>query len=529
MAAARRLTGLGAAPGFAAGPVFRLAAAAGARVSTGNPAVEAALLRAAIAGAAGEVAALAAAAEGEAADMLGFQVAMLEDPALAEAAFAAIAEGLPADVAWTAALAEEIAGYQAAEDEYFRARASDLADLRDRVLARLTGAVAAAIPPGAVVLGEDITPSRFLAADWSAGGAVVLTGGSPTAHVAMLARARGVPMVVRLAGAPDDAGCALVDGGGGAVVFDPGPAERAEFAARAEAAAADRAEADRHRLARAATADGSPVAVLLNLADPAEVEGLDPAICDGVGLVRTEFLFHGPAGLPDEETQYRAYRRIVDWAAGRPVTIRTVDAGGDKPVPGLTIDGESNPFLGVRGIRLSLLRPDIFRVQLRAICRAAAHGPVKAMLPMVAVPQELEQAAALLDGEVAALAATGIAHARPALGIMVEVPAAALTAERFAADFYSIGSNDLTQYVMAAARDIGAVAHLSDAAHPAVVELIARTAAAGRARGVEVSLCGDAAADPALVPVLLRAGLRVLSLAPRAVGAVKAAIAAARL
>ncbi|HYZ34065.1 MAG TPA: putative PEP-binding protein, partial [Crenalkalicoccus sp.] len=252
-------------------------------------------------------------------------------------------------------------------------------------------------------------------------------------------------------------------------------------------------------------------------------------ICDGVGLVRTEFLFRAGAALPEEETQLAAYRRILRWAAGRPVALRTLDAGGDKPIPGLTPEGESNPFLGLRGLRLSLAHPATFRVQLRALARAAAEGPARIMLPMVTRPEELAVAAALLEEEVAALAAAGVAAARPPLGIMVEVPAAALGAARFAVDFYSIGSNDLVQYVMAAGRDIGAVAALQDPADPAVLELIARVAAAGAARGVEVSLCGDAAAEPALVPALLDAGLRAFSVAPRAVGAVKAAIATHRL
>ena len=208
--------------------------------------------------------------------------------------------------------------------------------------------------------------------------------------------------------------------------------------------------------------------------------------------MRTEFLFEASHGLPDEDTQYAVYRRILDWAEGRPVTIRTLDAGGDKPIKGLTVDGESNPFLGLRGIRLSLARPEVFRVQLRALCRAAVHGALKVMLPMVAVPSEFDRAAVMLDEEFAGLKTKGIACARPPLGIMVEVPAAALRAEDFDAAFYSIGSNDLTQYTMAAARDVGAVADLNDTGNPAVLALIAGTVEAGRKRGVEVSLCGDA-------------------------------------
>ncbi len=207
------------------------------------------------------------------------------------------------------------------------------------------------------------------------------------------------------------------------------------------------------------------------------------------------------------------------------MTIRTLDAGGDKPIAGLTVDGESNPFLGLRGIRLSLARPEVFRVQLRALLRAAVHGPLKVMLPMIAIPAEFDRAAVMLDAEFAALEAEGVACARPPLGIMVEIPAAALCAEAFAAAFYSIGSNDLTQYTMAAARDIGAVADLNDTGDPAVLSLIARTVEAGRRRGVDVSLCGDAAADPRLTTALLATGLTVLSVAPVAVARLKAAIA----
>jgi phosphotransferase system enzyme I (PtsI) len=318
---------------------------------------------------------------------------------------------------------------------------------------------------------------------------------------------------------------ALVDGDAGTVIFDPQPETRRLFEQRMNAANDVRAIADAGRAKPALTADGRRIAVLLNIAAPEDLAGLDPAICDGIGLVRTEFLFGASQGLPDEETQYAAYRRILDWAEGRSVTIRTLDAGGDKPIAGLTIDGESNPFLGLRGIRLSLSRPEVFRLQLRALARAAVHGRLKVMLPMVAVPSELDHSAALLDAEIAALRADGIVCARPPLGIMVEVPAAALRAEDFDAAFYSIGSNDLTQYTMAAARDIGAVADLNDTGNPAVLALIARTVEAGRARGVEVSLCGDAAADTRLTKALLATGLTMLSVSPVAVARLKAMIA----
>ena len=523
------LTGRAASPGLAIGPVTVLTVALERRTATGDPAQETAALRAAIESATTTLTDLVDSVQGDAADILEFQVAMLEDDALAEGAFDAIQAGIPADHAWRAALDAEIADYRAAEDEYFRARTADLVDIRDRVLAYLSGADrVAAITGGAIVAGDDIAPSAFLAADWTRGGAIVLAAGSPSSHVAMLARARGAPMVVGLGplswqGHPP--AIALVDGDAGTVIFDPEPDTRRRFEQRMLAAIAARSAADAGRTKPAVTADGRRIAVHLNIAAPEDLAGLDPAICDGIGLVRTEFLFEASHGLPDEDTQYAVYRRILDWAEGRPVTIRTLDAGGDKPIAGLTVAGESNPFLGQRGIRLSLSRPEVFRLQLRALARAAVHGPLKVMLPMVAIPSELDRAAVLLDAEIAALRADGIACGRPPLGIMIEVPAAALCAGDFDAAFYSIGSNDLTQYTMAAARDIGSVADLNDTGHPAVLALIARTVEAGRARGVEVSLCGDAAAETRLTKALLATGLTTLSVAPVTVGPLKAAIA----
>jgi phosphotransferase system enzyme I (PtsI) len=273
------------------------------------------------------------------------------------------------------------------------------------------------------------------------------------------------------------------------------------------------------------TAAGERVHVYLNVDDPGLLENLDPAQCDGIGLTRTEFLFQGRE-LPDEEQQYQVYRRIVEWAAGLPVVVRTLDAGGDKPVAGLTVDGERNPFLGLRGLRLSLARPEVFRLQLRALARAAATGDLKIMLPMVTEPRELEAARTMLEEVVTELRTAGIEAAMAPLGMMVEVPAAALTAAAFAADFYSIGSNDLVQYVMAASRDNPDVAPLYDPDNPAVHALIRQVVEAAGLRGVEVSLCGELASDPTHISTLLGLGLRRLSVSPARLGPVKAAIAA---
>lgn len=520
--------GRAAAPGLAFGPVHRIADRTVLVRRAGSPDEERAALEAAIATASEDIAALMAGADEDGAAMLEFQLALLEDDALRAPALDVIAAGADAASAWRDALNAQIDDYRASDDAYFAARASDLQDLSDRVLGHLAGGDAEAAPaPGAILLGRDLTPSRFLALDWSKGGAIALSEGSPSSHVAMLARSRGVPMVVGLADIPDASFSeAIVDGESGRLVLDPLPEQRAALAAMQSDAALRLGAEEAVLREPARIASGERVAVLINVAEPEELAAIDPAICDGIGLVRTEFLFSSPAGLPDEETQYRAYRTILEWAGDKPVTIRTVDAGGDKPVAGLTIDGESNPFLGMRGVRLSLERPAIFRLQLRALARAAEHGNLKIMLPMVTVPSEIDRAAALLGAAIEELEAEGIACRRPPLGIMVEVPAVAVVPELFgAAAFFSIGSNDLTQYTTAAARDIAAVAELGDAGHPAVIALIRNVVEGAAKLGIDVSLCGDMGGDPQLLPALMSAGLRAVSVAPPLVGRVKLALA----
>lgn len=527
-----RLVGRPASPGLALSRLFVLgdAEAQAASRPAGDPDVEAARLRHAIDVAIRQLEEVSRMAAGDAQDILEFQTAMLGDAALAEGAYATIAAGQSANAAWRTALNAQVEEYANAKDEYFRARAADLEDLRDRVSGILSSAQQQSVPAGTVLVARDLPPSRFLGIDWQVGAAIALAGGSPTSHVALLARARGVPMVVGLGAdvmTVPSGQEAMIDGELGTLVVAPDESTRATARSREAEIGRRRAIAEKFLHARVALPNGEPVAIMINAAGPDELSLLDPAICDGIGLVRSEFLFHDGGSLPDEETQYRAYRRILDWAGTRPVTIRTLDAGGDKPIRGLTIDDEGNPFLGTRGIRLSLLKPDVFRVQLRALCRAAPHGSLKIMLPMVATPRDLAGARQHLDAVVADLAARKIEHARPPLGIMVEVPAAAIAIDRFDADFYSIGSNDLTQYVMAAARDIASLADYADAADPAVLSLIARTVEHGKRTGREVSLCGDAASDPAIVPHLLGAGLRSLSVSAASVGLVKATIAGA--
>jgi phosphotransferase system enzyme I (PtsI) len=340
----------------------------------------------------------------------------------------------------------------------------------------------------------------------------------------MLARSHGVPMLVGLGpAAAGTEGLALLDAEHGSIVFEPSDADIEGFRRSSQEFQARRARAAEFLTRPAVTKNGEAVRVQVNIADPSDVEHIDIATCDGVGLMRTEFLFS--KNLPDEETQYAAYRKVLEWAAGKPVTIRTIDAGGDKPVPGFTVE-ESNPFLGLRGIRLSLERPEIFRLQIRALLRAAVHGNLKVMFPMIAAPEEFRQATALFEEEALNFDAQGVPHQMPPLGIMVEVPSVAIAPEIFArAAFFSIGSNDLTQYVMAAARDNASVAHLNSAQNPAVLSLIGSVARFGREHGIPVSLCGDAGSDPTAIPALLKTGLRDLSVVPAQLAMAKATIA----
>ena len=518
-----RLCGRPASSGFFEGLLYPLPERHAIRQSSDDPVREADELRAAISAAATTLTKLVENSVGQSADMISFQVAMLEDEALSEAAFQAIEANTPADIAWRAAMDKEIQSYASADDEYFRARAADLEDIRDTVLDMLSGGGdLAPVPAGIILVARDLQPSRFLGIDWSQGGAILLSEGSSTSHVAMLARARGIPMIVGLGELPAIT-MALVDGGAGEVVLAPSSEARERYNVLRKADEKTSANAKAMLYEAAVSKDGESIAIMINVSDPAELDTIKPDICNGIGLVRTEFLF-SKKGLPDEETQYRVYRRLLEWAAGRPVTIRTLDAGGDKPIAGLTIDGESNPFLGVRGIRLSLLKPDIFRVQLRALARAAVHGTLKIMAPMITHPAELNLVRQMMREEVETLKAKAVSALIPPIGMMVEVPAAALAIDIFDADFFSIGSNDLTQYVTAAGRDIGAVADLADPMHPAMLRLLKIIADHGKFVGKEVSLCGDAGGDPSVIPALLQSGLRCLSVAPGLVARTKLAI-----
>jgi phosphocarrier protein FPr len=453
--------------------------------------------------------------------------ALLLDDLLTEA-YAGVDGGESAARAWAAAADRNAAALRALPDAYQAARAADVEAVGEQVLRVLVGASALPEPPPGqrvVLVAPDLTPAAAAALDADHVAGVALEGGSPTAHSAVLLRARGIPAVVGTGplGVADRVVVAL-DGGRGEVVVDPAPEVRAAYEERAAAEAARRSAAAARASAPAETADGTPVLVGVNVgADPMPAPGADLA-----GLVRTEFLFLGRDTAPGVDEQVAAYRAVAEALGGRRITLRTLDVGGDKPLPYLPTPTEANPFLGVRGLRLALATPGLLADQLLAAVRVAHETPVSVMFPMVSTLPEVQAALAALDD---AIAREG--RGRPAelqVGIMVEVPAAALKARVLARhlDFLSIGTNDLTQYALAAERGNPAVAALADPLDPGVLRLVDAVCRGAGDRAL-VAVCGESAADEAAVPLLVGLGVRELSVAAPAVAVVKDAVRAVHL
>ncbi|WP_280221280.1 phosphoenolpyruvate--protein phosphotransferase [Nocardia neocaledoniensis] len=446
---------------------------------------------------------------------------LLDDPAVLDGVRARITAGDGAAAAWAGVLDEGAADLERLPDEYQRARAADLRAVRDQVLAALLGRSTRLVSRAGVLVAPDLTLADAAALDPDLVTGVVLAHGSPTAHSAILLRAHGIPAVVG-AGSPVldvPAGTTLaLDGQTGALAVDPAPPVLAEFADRAAAQRRQRAAALADADKPAVTRDGVTVHVAANIGELADATTAVRHGADLAGLVRTEFLFLDRAGAPSIDEQEHAYRELAEAFDGRPLILRTLDVGGDKPLPYVGQPAEANPFLGVRGIRLALARPQLLRDQLTAIGRVAADHPVGVMFPMVTTLAELARARAILAEVVPS-------RVRLEIGIMVEVPAVAAKTAAFAADvdFLSIGTNDLTQYAMAAERGNEALGSLADPLDPGVLHLIDTVCrgAAGRAR---VAVCGEAAADPAAAPILFGLGVHELSVAPPAVPGVKAAV-----
>ena len=461
---------------------------------------------------------------GEAAGILTAQRMMLEDPALRDALRRAIQEGACAEAAVDRACGLFRDRFAGLEDPYLRQRAADIEDLRRRMLALLLGQEETdltALPPDTVLVLHELTPSMTAGLDRDHIAALVAETGGAAGHAAILARALEVPAVLGIPGALDhipDGTPLAVDGGSGTVLLDPDGRQQADFQARREHWMADRAGLEAYRREESHTADGRPIAVLANLSRPADAEAAARACAQGAGLFRTEFLFLDRAVPPAEEEQYRAFCQAADQLPGRKLVLRTLDIGGDKSASCLGLEPEADSFLGHRGIRWCLDHPDVFRTQLRAVLRAAAERPgLRLMFPLVDGLEELRAAKDLLAECRTELETEGIPVPRDLpVGIMVETPAAALTADQLAreADFFSIGTNDLIQYTLAVDRGNARVAKLYTPCHPAVLRLLRDILSAGRAAGIPVCLCGEAAADPRLTPLLLAFGLEEFSVSP---------------
>jgi phosphocarrier protein FPr len=462
---------------------------------------------------------------GEVAKILAIHTEMLEDPALRDAAFGAIGEGASAEAAWWRTINASARAQEALADRLLAERAADLRDVGRRVLGLLCG-VEMPTPPDQpyILVADDVGPSDVARLDTAKVRGLVTARGGATSHSAILARALGIASV---AGAGErvmalTSGVELiVDGELGRVIPAPSPARRQRTERRIEEQQARQKEAYARRHEEARTRDGHRVEIAANLGNTAHAADAVERGAEGVGLLRTEFIFMEHPEEPDLETQLADYREAFDALAGRPLVARTLDVGGDKPLSYWPMAEEENPFLGLRGIRLTLTRPEVMETQLRALLMAAGTRPLRIMFPMVKDIEEFRAGRAIFERVQAEVKAPDVQ-----LGVMIEVPSCALLAPTLAkeADFFSIGTNDLTQYTLAIDRGHPQLSAQSDAIHPAVLRLIQLTVEAAHAEGRWVGVCGELGSDPLAIPVLVGLGVDELSVSARRVPLVKARV-----
>ena len=524
-----KLTGIGASEGVAVGPAFVPA--------TGRPdperyritedEVDAELQRfeEAVEAVADDLSEtgerLRAAGSEEEAGILDFHIEMAEDPELASEVEERI-RNLESPEAAVLAVGEEYAAqYAAMDDEYLAARGDDVLDVTGQISARLMGRAASsfeALETPSVVISHTLAPSDTARIQKGMALGFVTAEGSRTSHVSIMARSMGIPAVVGVGPALEkvlDAKTVAVDGAEGYAISDPDAETVADFERMSGALAEERAALDEYRHVEAVTSEGLRIEVAANLGSSSEAEGALEWGAEGVGLFRTEFLFMERDELPSEDEQYEAYSAVARAFGEKPVIVRTLDVGGDKNLPGVDQPQEENPFLGWRGIRMSLDTPGLFQPQLRAILRAAANGNLKVMFPMVADVGELEAAKETLLKCRRELESEGAKIGEVETGVMIETPAAAVCAAKLAeeAAFFSIGTNDLVQYTLAADRGNERLRRLQNADHHAVLALIRRACEAANAAGIPVGVCGEAAGEPAMIPKLVELGVTELSMA----------------
>jgi multiphosphoryl transfer protein len=462
-------------------------------------------------------------------EIMDAHLELLEDPELIGSARIAIASGKSAGYAWRRAIRATVDALQALQDLRMAERIDDLLDLESQVLIALQGHAGIAsvreVPEKTILVAKELLPSQLVAWDAARLAGICMAAGGPTSHVAILAAAMGIPVLVAMGPellALSDGTTVVLDAEKGVLRIDPDhtqlTAAESELDRRRERRAAEQVAAQRE----CRTADGTRIEVFANVGSVAEAEAAVRNGAEGCGLLRTEFLFLERHSPPAEEEQALEYQRIADALAGRPLTLRTLDIGGDKPIPYLPLPHEDNPALGLRGVRTSLWRPDLLRVQLRAVLAIRPENQVRILLPMITDPAEIRTVRGMLDEECRAIGRTVPVE----LGVMIETPAAAVMSDRIAAeaDFLSIGTNDLTQYTLAMDRGHPELAARLDALHPAILRLIARTASAAICHRRRVAVCGGLASDPTAAPLLIGLGVHELSTVPSVIPQLKALI-----
>ena len=534
----KRLQGTGACAGFAEGPVFFYRRATAGGGPGGGGETEAARLALAYRQADRQLEDLRRLAEEEAgaesAQIFEIHRMMLADEDFRQCAAAAVERGVSAEEAVWQAAEQFSALLEQTGDPLLSERAADVRDAARTLENALCGGEPPALefPQPVILAAEDLSPSETVRLDKRQVLAFLTSGGTAQSHTAILARSLGIPAVVGLGPALDaswDGGDALVDGGRGIAVLSPDAEARRRFREGQALAAKEQRELSRFRDVRSDTRTGRAAPVCANVGAPGDLDAALESGAEGVGLFRTEFFYLSREQPPTEEEQFAAYREALRRMGGRQVVFRTLDAGSDKQAACLDLPAEQNPALGLRGLRFCLERPGLFRTQLRALYRAAAEGNAAIMFPMVASLWELQEAKAAARAVQDELRAEGLPfREKVPLGVMIETPAAAVLSADLAreADFFSIGTNDLTQYVLAADRLSPALRRFYDPLHPAVLALMRATVENAHRAGIPAGVCGEVAANPRAVPLLLEMGVDKLSVAPPSVLPVRAAVCA---
>lgn len=468
------------------------------------------------------------------AEILEGHILLLTDPGMDEITKGAIMSGTCAEAAFESTCDMFAGMFQMADDELTRQRATDIGDIKVRMLKILTGTPdvnISEVPAGTILVAEDLTPSMTAGIVKENVAGIITAVGGKTSHSAILARALEIPAVLSVDGIVDkvsDGMTAVVDGCDGICILDPSQEEIEKYQAKREKYLSDKALLEVYRGKDTVTADGVKVHLYGNIGNPEDAKQVAACDGEGVGLFRTEFLFMGASELPSEEEQFQAYKAAAETMEGREVIIRTLDVGGDKDIPYLGLEKEDNPFLGFRAVRYCLQNKDSYRVQLRALLRASAFGDIKIMVPLVTCVDEIRSVKALVKELMAELDAENIAYNKDIqVGAMIETPAASLIADLLAkeADFFSIGTNDLTQYTMAVDRGNAKVAYLYSSYNPAVLRSMKNIIETANAAGIMVGMCGEAAADPLLIPLLISFGLGEFSVSATSVLATRGTIA----